>query len=237
MVKSHTILEVPTWYTQPWLAAATSAARDRITFPRKHQNLKHQGPLSVHGDVSTTGHGIPFLRNYLEQFSLDKITKEWLMSHTWRKGTVNLYTSYLRKWDLYCLLQKVKPLKPSIAQILRFLRFLENEGLGFSAINAARCALSIILPRIDGETVGKHQLIHWFLRSVYTRNPPKPKYSRFWDVSVIFTPLKSWPGNQHLSLKNLSIKVAILLLLTTGHRGQTISHYHCTGWKLRPHSN
>ena len=51
---------------------------------------------------------------------------------------------------------------------------------------------------------------------------PKLKYSQFWDVSKVITLLKSWHNNQHLSLKNLSIKVAILLLLTTGHTGQTI---------------
>ena len=74
------------------------------------------------------------------------------MWHAWWKGTVKLYTNYLRKWGLYCLLHQVKPLKPSIAQILRFLRLLEDEVLGFGSINAAKCALSIILPRIDGET-------------------------------------------------------------------------------------
>ena len=125
------------------------------------------------GHVHNTPNSIPFLRNYLEQYGLDKIMKERLISHAWHKGTVKLPTNYLKKRGLYCLLHKVKPLKPSIAQILRFLRLLEDEGLGFSAINAARCALSIILPRIEGETVGKHQLIHWFMRSVYERNPPK----------------------------------------------------------------
>ena len=100
----------------------------------------------------------------------------------------------------------------------------------FGAINAACCALSIILPRIDAETPADP-----FLRSVYKRNPPKPKYSRFWDVSVIFTLLKSWPGNQNLLLKNRSMKVAILLLLTPGHRGQTIVALSLDGLEIYCH--
>lgn len=60
------------------------------------------------------------------------------------------------------------------------------------------------------------------LRSVYERNPPKPKYSRFWDVSLVFDMLKDWPDNNFLSLKELGFKVALLVLLITGHRGQTI---------------
>ena len=37
----------------------------------------------------------------------------------------------------------------------------------------------------------------------------------------MFNLFKSWPSNQNLSLKILSVKLAVLLL-TTGHRDQTI---------------
>ena len=113
-------------------------------------------------------------------------------------------------------------MKPTLAQVVTFLRLLEDQGLGYGAINTARCALSVVLPRIDGETVGKHHVISWFVRSVYERNPPKPRYDRFWDVTLVFNLIKSWPKNVYLSHKNLSFKLIILLLLVTGHRGQTI---------------
>lgn len=130
--------------------------------------------------------GIPFLGKYLEQFGLDKITKDKLISHAWRKRTIKLYANYLRKWDLYCLLKGVKLLKPSIAQVLCFLWMLEVEELGYGTTNTARCALSVILPHIDGQTVGKHQLVHGFICSVYERKPSKPKYNSFWDISLVF---------------------------------------------------
>ena len=38
----------------------------------------------------------------------------------------------------------------------------------------------------------------------------------------MFNLFKLWLNNKHLSLKLLSYKVAILLLLVTGHRGQTV---------------
>ena len=53
---------------------------------------KSKAPTTTHGArgrIQDTEHDIPFLRNYLEQFGLDKITKEGLMLHAWRKGTVN----------------------------------------------------------------------------------------------------------------------------------------------------
>jgi hypothetical protein len=98
---------------------------------------------------------------------------------------------------------------------------LEDEGLGYEAINTARCALSVILPRINGESIGKHYLVHLFMRAVYERNPPKPRYARFWDVTIVFDYIKSLPNNKNLSLKILGFKVVILLLLITAHRGQT----------------
>ena len=66
--------------------------------------------------------------------------------------------------------------------------------------------------------MGKHYVIHWFLRSVYERNPPKPKYSKFWDVSLVFKLFKSWPHNKELNLRDLGFKVATLILLVTGQR-------------------
>ena len=57
---------------------------------------------------------------------------------------------------------------------------------------------------------------------MYERNPPKPKYDQFWDVSLVSNLFKAWCNNRHLSLKVLGCKVAILLLLVTGYRGQTI---------------
>ena len=113
-------------------------------------------------------------------------------------------------------------MKPTIAQVIRFLRMLEDEGLGYGAVNTARCALSVILPHIDGQSVGKYFLTHLFMRAVYARNPPKARYSRFWDVSIVFDHFRSLPNNRHLNLRQLGFKVAMLLLLVTGHRGQTI---------------
>ena len=144
------------------------------------------------------------------------------MSAAWRPGTVKLYAHYLRKWQLYCLLGKIDTLKPSFSQVLRFLRNLEDEGLGFGAVNTARCALSVVLMRVEGETVGKNYVIHWLMKSLYERKPPKPRYSRFWDVSLVFDLFKEWPDNHMLSLRDLGFKVALLILLITGHRGQTI---------------
>ena len=162
------------------------------------------------------------MRKSLESYELDPITLERIVASAWRKGTVTLYTNYLKKWGLFCLLHKVKPLDPKITRVAQFLRTLEDEGLGYGAINTARCALSVVLPYVNGQPVGKHRAIHLLLRAIYADNPPRAKYSKFWDVSVVFTMFKSWPHNKHLSVRDLGFKLALLALLVSGHRGQTI---------------
>ena len=188
--------------TEPMTSSMTSRRGKRRPFP----------PLG----------GIPLLRKHLQPFNIDKITLNRLVSSTWRPGTVKLYAHYINKWQLFCNIYKIGTLQPSMAQILSFFRTLEDEGLGFGAINTARCALSLVLPRINGQSVGKHYLVHWFLKSVYERNPPKPKYSRFWDVSKVFSLFIKWVDNDVLPIRDLGFKVALLILLITGHRGQTV---------------
>ena len=81
---------------------------------------------------------IPFLRKYLQPFVLDLATLQFMVPSAWREGTVNLYAHSLRKWGLFCLILKVKPLPPSIIQLCQFLRALVEADLGFGAVNTAR---------------------------------------------------------------------------------------------------
>ena len=91
-----------------------------------------------------------------------------------------------------------------------------------STKNVLRSALSLILPHVDGTTIGKHPTVCWLIKGAYERNPPRPKYEVFWDVNKVFTMFKEWATNSSLSLKHLTWKLAVLLLLVTSQRGQTI---------------
>ena len=67
-----------------------------------------------------------------------------------------------------------------------------------------------------------HPYVCWLLKGVYERNPPKPRYTEFWDVNKVFSMFKTWGSNKSLELKYLSFKLVVLLLLVTSQRGQTI---------------
>lgn len=165
--------------------------------------------------------GIPLLTASLEEFNIDPETLLYF-SQTWRKSTTKLYTGHILRWVKWAEPRNISILKPNIAQVLRFLRFYFESGVGYAALNAARCALSLILPRVGDLTIGKHFLIKWFLKSCYEKRPPQPRYSNFWSVNKVLQWIKSIGSNANLSLKMLTYKLTILLLLVSSQRGQTI---------------
>ena len=60
------------------------------------------------------------------------------------------------------------------------------------------------------------------MRGIFQLRPALPKYSEIWDVNVVLTHLKTFAEAALLPIKDLMIKLNILLFLTTGQRGQTI---------------
>ena len=106
--------------------------------------------------------------------------------------------------------------------MLDFCTVLYQQGLTYSAIKTARSALSTYVPLKDGTCVGKHPLVSRLMKGICQEYPPKPKYTAIWDVSVVLSHLHSLSPVDTLSLKELTLKLLMLLLLVSGQRGQTV---------------
>ena len=161
----------------------------------------------------------------LSPFKLSKKTLQFF-GFTWRKTTKKTYGSHLRRWSLWAYEKDVPILNPGIGDILDFLRMYFESGVGYGAINSARCALSLILPRDNGATVGEHFLIKWFCKSCHEQRPPQPRYADFWSVDKVLLWIIDLGGNKQMSLKLLSYKLTLLMLLVSSQRGQTILALH-----------
>jgi hypothetical protein len=116
------------------------------------------------------------------------------------------------------------PVSPSLNDTLSFLLSLFNQGLGYSAINSARSALSTCAT-IDGQPVGQHPLVCRFLKSVFNQRPALPKYNVTWDTDVVLKYLKQLSPCSKLTVKLLSHKLVMLFLLLAGQRCQTVHLY------------
>lgn len=60
------------------------------------------------------------------------------------------------------------------------------------------------------------------MKGVLELNPPASRYSCIWDVSVVLKFLKTWHPLSSLNLKQLSLKLTVLVALVTAQRAQTI---------------
>lgn len=150
----------------------------------------------------------------------------------WRDSTKKVYSSYILKWEEMATENKWSVFQPEIPQVCKFLRTIHEGGVKHGAVNTARSALSLILKKIDFNTIGKHTEVGWVVKSIYEKCPPQPKYNSFWDVGKVFQLFNNWPENNLLTRKHLTWKLTMLLLLVSSQRGQTILHLSVKGMSL-----
>lgn len=145
------------------------------------------------------------------------------VADSWELGTKKMYNTYLKYWHTYALSKNVNLDKPKISSICGFLIDLYKNGYEYGSINAARCALSVMYPNYqDGQSVGKSYYVCRVLRAIALKRPPKPKYEEFWDVNLVFAKLQLWGEDTRMPLYRLSFKLATLMLIVSGERGQAL---------------
>ena len=167
---------------------------------------------------------IPVL--YIAGYTKDTVD---LIMLSFRKSTKAQYTVYLKKWAFFCIRNKISIMNASTQQGCQFLTELVNKGLKYSSINTARSALSSLLPRVNERTFGTIHEVTLVCRGASVKNPSTGRYAGFWDVTDILELFQEWGDNRELSLKLLSFKVSMLLLLVTAQRGQTIVNLSLEG--------
>ena len=103
-----------------------------------------------------------------------------------------------------------------------FLTFMYQEDKAYSTINTARSALSALGIKIDGTPVGAHPLITRLMRGIFNKRPTRAKYTSVWDVNQVLQHLKNTQDVKDISLKELTLKLTMLIALTQAARPQTI---------------
>jgi len=145
-----------------------------------------------------------------------------LILESWRKCTRKQYDSYLRKWAEYCGREHISTTSPTVEQALNFLTELHQKGAKYSALNTARSALSAFLAPMNGVSFGSHPLTVRLLKGVSETRPSTPRYAETWDVSVVLNFYRCKMPLAHLTLKDLTLKLVILIALVTAQRRQVI---------------
>ena len=148
-----------------------------------------------------------------------------LATYSWPHGDLvprNNIKSISRNGLTFVLKGKINHNQPTVEQALDFFTHLYEQGLTYSAINTAPSALSSYILLEDGTSLGQHRLVSRLLRGIFQSNPPSPRYSETWDVSIVLHYLQGLSPVGTLKLKELTFKLVTLILLISGQRGQTV---------------
>ena len=128
-------------------------------------------------------------------------TPTTVMEQSWRPGTIKQYAIYLQKWKRFCSSRGVDPICPCLEGGINFLAELYDSGIGYSAINTARSAVSSIVTSPNNSSFGAQPMVCRFLKGVFELKPSLLKYKNIWDVNTVLTSLHP---PQDLTLKDLA---------------------------------
>lgn len=106
--------------------------------------------------------------------------------------------------------------------LIHFLSNTFHRGVRYNFINTARGAPPSLGIVVDGCRVGNHPLIKRLLIGVFNLKLPKPRYSETWDVQLVLEKLKTMVPLCSLQLKELTLKLIMLMTLMQAARVQTL---------------
>ncbi|XP_068689820.1 uncharacterized protein [Montipora foliosa] len=180
-----------------------------------------QSGESTSSSQETHPSGVQIIRNSLTARGISQKAAKVILQ-SWRESTHKQYSVYLRKWVLFCSSRGFDPYKSTPAQALDFMTDLFEQGLGYSAMNTVRSALSQVLHSPTGVSFGELPTVKQFLKGVFQEKPTLPRYSVTWDPAILLSYLKTLSPVKELTLKMLTYKTVALLGLLSAQRCQTL---------------
>ena len=113
--------------------------------------------------------------------------------------------------------------------MIQFLTERYEEGLAYRTINSYRSALSAFGIKVDEVPIGSHPTVNRLLKGIYNLRPPCAKYTETWDVNVVLKYLEKMQPVNQLSLKELTLKLVLLLAITKATRLDTLAKLSIRG--------
>lgn len=211
-----------TTFSQPTVVPddASTDQRAELCVAQIRQHTLSSGNSQTPQTQENEARGISVIRECLISAGLPVQTADIIMQ-SWRPSTRKQYGSYFQRWVRFCHQRQIDKINPSLGEIMTFLTLLHDDGLSYSAINSAKSMLSAIFQIIHKRDIGNEILIKRFMKGIFHIKPAIPRTCFTWDVQTVLRFLGSLE-NDKLTLRLLSVKLAVLLVITTGQRCQTL---------------
>ena len=205
---------------------AGTAIMGRATSPHLEHQAPPEGPSRPPMDTSnvsqTTLSRVSHLQKQYQTMGISENVGKILFS-AYRPSTRKTYKSAWGRWSRWCDKRKVDPFSAPLAGILLYLTEYFNGEAVYRSVNVARSASSTTHAKLDGLPVGQHPLVIQLLKGMFNNRPPKPRYSHTWGLTSVTKYLVSNGNNGSLSLKQLSLKLAMLFSLHCKERDSVLT--------------
>ena len=152
-------------------------------------------------------------------------TASQLNSSMRRPILISNYNLSWAQWVSWCNERKIDAFRCDINQVVNHFSFLFDAGLEYRTIGCHRSVISVYHEYIDGKPVGQHPKVCALLKGVFNKKPPQPRYMFIWDVQIVINCIKSdWGYSEGLSDKLLTLKLVMLMVLTSPSRASAMHH-------------
>ncbi|XP_043472966.1 uncharacterized protein LOC122505421 [Leptopilina heterotoma] len=141
------------------------------------------------------------------------------MTASLTNSTIKQYESSLRYWWFFCQKENFNPYSADEQTILRCLTRKFSDGANYSSLNTMRSAIALI----NNQSNSDSNLLQRFFKGIYKLRTPAPRYNFTWDVSIVLDTLANRNPIESLDLRQLSLKLTMLLALRSSFRMQSIA--------------
>ena len=191
--------------------------------PRRSEKPERGRPPLGNKQIFITN-GLESYRETLVKSGISERAAHLTVNSKRQSSSVNC-NSFWKKWSSWCYRKQIDPLQCPTNYVLDFLACLYEEGYDYRSINYYHSTIFSFHGKIEGLPVGQHPEICTLLTGVFNLTPPQPRYSSTWDVQIVLEFLKNnWTGNKSLLNKNLTLKLTLLLAVTSASRASNIYH-------------
>ena len=131
--------------------------------------------------------------------------------------------AYDLRWRIFsswCAARNLDPESCNVQAILLFLQSCLDKGLSASTVKVYLAAISAGHVQLPEGSVGRHPLVSRFMKGARRQHPARVRKAVHWDLDIVLSALARPPFEplESTSLKNLSMKVAFLLAITSTKR-------------------
>ena len=172
------------------------------------------------GELKTSGM-VDFKQRMEAEGISEKAAK--LITIAKRAGEQACYKSAWNKWVNWFTQRQIEPFWCSVKFVTNFLAALFETRLEYCTLNSYRSAVSAFHENGNSVPTGKHPLVTSLKKGIGNSCPRLLNITLFeMDIEQVLKHISRLPPNNKLSLKLLSLKLAMLLVLTATNRSQKL---------------